>query len=468
MARTNKLVKTPQPKTHGGGTASKITPLQELQRSVLACLLWENTFYEEGVTVAERIVKLVHKCTPLQVADLAIEARHNMHLRHVPLLLVRELARHPKIKDYPGLVSTAVTAVIERADEIAELVSLYWKDKPGAPLSKQIKKGLAAAFAKFDEYQLAKYNRAYAVKLVDVLRLVRPKPVTDEQAALWGRLRDNTLATPDTWETSLSAGKNKKETFTRLLENGKLGYMALLRNLRGMEDAGVSSKLIKEAILERKGAHQVFPYRFLAAALHAPKFESELDQAMLAEVVTRPKLKGKTIIVVDISGSMGGMLSAKSTMSRISAACALAAVAREMCEEAVVYATAGNDSFRKHATDIVVARHGMALIDAIRAKNAKLGGGGIFLKQVSDYIAKKEGTADRVLVITDEQDCGSGHADHPDNSTLIAPRNYILNVGTDKCGIAYGKFTKISGFSEAVVTYIQAIEQSEDAAQQAG
>ena len=78
-----------------------------------------------------------------------------MKLRHAPLLLVREMARHAT---HRALVAETLAAVIQRADELAEFVAIYWKDGR-VPLSAQVKKGLAAAFPKFDEYALAKYDR---------------------------------------------------------------------------------------------------------------------------------------------------------------------------------------------------------------------------------------------------------------------------------------------------------------------
>ena len=167
-------------------------------------MLWENEFYEEGVSIAGRIRELVPKVEAPKVAALAVEARTNMKLRHVPLLLVREMARHAT---HRSLVAETLVSVIQRADELAEFVAIYWADGR-APLSAQVKKGLAAAFTRFDEYALAKYDRAGAVRLRDVLFLCHAKPVDAAQAALWKRLIAGELATPDTWEVALSTGES--------------------------------------------------------------------------------------------------------------------------------------------------------------------------------------------------------------------------------------------------------------------
>src|SRR3984885_15049832 len=254
MARLNVLnlsgipwAKSLVKRTHEGAPAKQISAEQELRRSVLACMLWEDEFYEDGVAIAGRIRELVPKVDAEKVAELAVEARTAMKLRHAPLLLVREMARHAT---HRGLVAETMAAVIQGADELAEFVAIYWKDGR-APLSGQVKKGLAAAFPKFDEYALAKYDRAGAVRLRDVLFLCHAKPANEAQAALWKRLVDNELATPDTWEVALSAagrgegadGKRevaKREVWERLLVDRKLGALALLRNLRNLHQAGAS------------------------------------------------------------------------------------------------------------------------------------------------------------------------------------------------------------------------------------
>src|ERR1700690_3576383 len=112
-------------RTHEGAPARNISTELQLRRSVLACLLWENQFYEDGVEIAGRISSLVPKVKPEEVAALALEARDKMKLRHVPLLLVREMARQ---KEHRALVAKTLAEVIQRADELAEFVAIYWKD----------------------------------------------------------------------------------------------------------------------------------------------------------------------------------------------------------------------------------------------------------------------------------------------------------------------------------------------------
>src|SRR5436309_6709582 len=200
MARLNILNIGPfaLPRTHEGAPAKRVSNEAALRRAVLACMLWEDQFYEDGVAIAGRIAELVPKVSAFDVAALAVEARERMKLRHAPLLLAREMARQ---KTHRLLVAETLERVIQRADELAEFVAIYWKDGK-APLSAQVKKGLAGAFSKFDAYALAKYNRPGPIKLRDVLFLCHARPLNDAQAEVWKQLVEGTLSSPDTWEVA--------------------------------------------------------------------------------------------------------------------------------------------------------------------------------------------------------------------------------------------------------------------------
>lgn len=454
MARINTKKSAAEKKlTHGGAVAAQhVKPLDQLKRSVLACFLWEDNFYEDGIEIAKRIEAEAERVKPEELAALAITARNEYHLRHVPLLLLSVLCKTASGRA-DGLIRKTIPQVVKRADELAELLAIYWRNGR-TPLSGQLKKGLAAAFGNFDAEHLAKYNRDHAIKLRDVLFLTHATPSQDNAAA-YRDLASNTLASPDTWEVELSAGKDKCETFTRLLKEGKLGYLALLRNLRNMIEAKVEHKLIKDAILARKGAHNVLPFRFIAAAIHAPKFEAELDAAMM--MTAKKILPGKTVIIIDVSGSMSGRMSGKSQMERLDVAAALGAIARGMCEEVAIYLTAGSDAHRTHKTKLIPARSGMAMVEAVKNGLSTMGHGGIFLTQATDYVREKETDAARTIVITDEQDCSS--PDSPPAKAQPLGRGYMVNVANNRNGIGYGpKWTHLDGLSENLLRYIAEIE----------
>lgn len=205
MARLNLLnlnapiFRNTAPRTHEGAPSAFISPEAALRR-LLVGPLSESQFYEDGIPVADRVAALVPQVDAATVAALAIEARERMHLRHMPLLLVREMARHAS---HRALVAETLACVIQRADDLAEFVAIYWKDGR-QPLSAQVKKGLAAAFVKFDAHQLAKYDRATPVRLRDVLFLCHARPVDVTQEVLWRQLADGTLPSPETWEARLA------------------------------------------------------------------------------------------------------------------------------------------------------------------------------------------------------------------------------------------------------------------------
>jgi 60 kDa SS-A/Ro ribonucleoprotein len=464
--------------THEGGPAYATTPLQQLRRTLLTCMLWENTFYENGVSVADRIASLVPQVDATDCMALALEARHNMKLRHAPLLVAAVMARQ---LEHKKLVAHTLEAVIDRADELAEFVAIYAQVNGVTPrtvrkhLSAQVKKGLARAFLKFSAYDLAKYNRDKDVKLRDVAFLshvkagedrVRGKVLaqlvnkdrypTETKAGFrvkreYGLHDYEPLATPDTWEVGLSAlGQKelgeadkvaaKREEWVRLLTENKLGALALLRNLRNMVQVGVDRMLVREA-LERMKVERVLPFRFVAAARAAPEFEPFLEQAMMRCLVDRPKLPGHTVFLGDISGSMGGGISAKSDLRRIDAMAALAILARELCEDATIV----KFDDRQEA---IPARRGFALRDAFGEPR-----GGTMLGAAVEFCAKYK--YDRIIAITDEQSADRVGA------PLKGSKGYMINVAAHKNGVGYGPWVHIDGWSEAVFDYILATEGME-------
>jgi len=318
----------PKAETHEGGRADAFQKtLEELTRAVSACLLFENTFYESGTGIAERIADLCGQVAPEDVSKLAIRARHDLKLRHVPLWLCAQLAKRHRGR----LVSDTIQAVIRRPDEMGELIALYTgKKERGKPahLNRSLRKGIARAYPRFDAYQLGKWNRDAAVTLRDVMFLCHPKPKDEAQAAVWKALIDKTLPAPDTWEVALSSGADKQATWTRLLtpdETGrrKLPYMARLMNLRNMIEAQVDLGLIRQALMDGAERSWALPFRFVTAAKHAPSLADALNEAMLRAIQPEPNLPGMTYIILDVSGSMDDVLSAKSTMCRWEAASAL-------------------------------------------------------------------------------------------------------------------------------------------------
>lgn len=432
--RTNLRTISPL-RTHEGAVAVQVPAEMELRRAVMACLLFENQFYESGESIADRICGLVKKLPFEKVAAIAIEARTKQNLRHVPLLLTREL-----IRNHGGRkVGDLICEVIQRPDELGELLAMYWKDKKDAPLSAQLKRGLARALKKFSEYSLAKYNRDGDVKLRDVLFLSHAKPDNEAQAALFKRLASNELVTPDTWEVALSGGADAKETFTRLLSENKLGAMALLRNLRKMLESGVSEDVIRDGLSKMK-TDRVLPFRFISAARYAPRLEDALEAAMFCSLAGIEKLPGKTALLIDHSGSMKNVISEKSEITRFDAAAALAMILRETAERVRVF------TFSDRTIE-VAPRRGFALLAAVKEVVNPVG---TLLGKAVRHVYKEFPECDRIIVITDEQ--SSDRPPHPQGT------GYIVNVASNTNGIGYGPWISINGWSEAVLDYIKAHE----------
>lgn len=476
MARLNKKTPaTPIYTANGAGIASRPTNVQQLRRLTMAAMLFEGNFYSDGIAHADALREAVANVKPSEALTIAEEARSVFNIRHAPLLIVREMAR---LESHKAFVADALSRVIQRPDELAEFLALYWKGdaksrRPGAkvktarqPLSAQVKKGLALALTNFEEFQLAKYaNRPGDVSLRDVLFLTHAKPVSAAQAETFRKLAAGELKNEGTWESELSAAGSanradfagiKRATFERLMASRELGGMAFVMNLRNMKDAGVPKATVLE-YARTANFRRVLPFRFIAAAKHVPAWEDVAETAMLRAIESQPKFPGKTVAVLDVSGSMGGQLSGRSEMTRFDAGVALMMLLQAMSEEVSLYATAGYDHSRTEKTESVRPRRGFALRDELKTAFDKLGGGGIFLLPMMDSLYRHEKTADRVIVITDEQDTG-GRGFRPSEANAFGKENYIINVAAERNGIGYEKFTKIDGFSDAALKYIAALE----------
>jgi archaellum biogenesis ATPase FlaH len=336
-----------------GATAYRLTPEMELYTAVATCMV-NDSYYEKQEERLNRIRQLIAQCAPGFVAKLAIYARREMNLRSIPVVLAVVLAKTVSGND---LVSKTINGIAQRADEIKEILAYYQvaNKREGAKklnkLSKQVQKGLAAAFNKFDEYQFAKYNTAAEVKMRDALFLVHPKAKDEAQQVLFNKIAKGELETAYTWETVLS--ELGKKTFVteaekqqaiaiqweELVMSGKLGYMAVLRNLRTILIKG-SAKAFTEALTILTDANKVkrakqLPFRYLSAFIEIEKlstaeivFEDQAERITQATTALEKALliacdniivnKGKTVILSDNSGSMYGDAAGKSLVSAMS------------------------------------------------------------------------------------------------------------------------------------------------------
>lgn len=442
-----------------GMVAARQDNLSLLRRAVLANLLWEDIEYMDGKDVADEIKRLIPLCKAEDVYKLAIEARVHQKLRHTPLFIASEMCKY---WDHSKYVDKLLPKIITRADMLTDFLAIYWKDGK-CPLCKRARKGLAAAFHNFDEYQFAKYDKDAAIKLRDVMFLCHPKANNEYEQELFMKIANRTLATPDTWEVALSAGADKKTIWERLINERKLGAKATLMNLRNMKQAAVDKYIIEDA-LAHLNSSKLLPLDFLKAARYAPEFKAQLSEAMVNSYKDLPKLPGRTLFIVDKSGSMNNIVARGSEFTRYDIAAAMAMLAANQCEKFELVATAGNDWTRKQSSEwIQYPVKGFELAKQISDCGYRIGQGGIFTRQCLEWCKEQAWYGDgfdRVIIFSDSQDCDYVRA----LPNPFGKYNYICDVSAHTRGICYrGVWTaEISGWSEHFLTYIAAFEGIEN------
>lgn len=435
-----------------------------LRRVVLANLLWEDNAYVDGKTTAQHIKDLIPLNTPENVYNIALEARLCQKLRHTPLFIAVQMCKYDNMKSY---VEQLLPKIITRADMLSDFLSIYWKENDTKKIANCAKRGLAEAFHNFNEYQFAKHDRNAAVKLRDVMFLCHPKPRNEYETKLFEKIASRTLTVPDTWEVALSKGEESQvDVWTRLLSERKLGSMALLRNIRNMSKVGVSNDIINEGIMNMNGT-MLLPLDYLKSAKLNPSFKETISASMVNAYSNLPKLPGRTLFIVDCSGSMCMRIADKSMFTRLEAAAAMAMLAANQCEDFTLVCTAGNDGARIHSSVILEGDNihrdfNMCDVIANASRTYKIGGGGIFTRQCLDWCRENtEGEYDRIIIFSDSQDC-----DYPDKRipTPFGKNNYIVDVSAHKHGINYNGVwsAEISGWSEHFLTYIAALEGIEN------
>lgn len=486
MARFNKSA-TGSTKTmnHEGDLAYKLDPKMELYTLVCTASL-QRKFYERGDETIARLRSLIPRVPAEFVAKLAIYAREQMYLRSIPLVLAVELARHHR---GDSLISRMTERVIQRADELTEILAYYAEangrreTKKLGRLSSQIKKGIAAAFGKFDEYQFAKYNRDGAVKLRDALFLSHAKPTTKEQVALFKKITDDALEVPYTWEVELSKagqdGRGKREVWRELIDSKKVGYMATLRNLRNILDADVGkthlakvAEYIANPDAVRKSRQ--LPFRFLSAHQSLENNGNPLTSMILgaledAAIASVENIKGygydtTVLIACDTSGSMSTALSPNSTINYHDVGLFLGMMLQHRCKS-VITGIFGEEWKVKQ-----LPRNGVLQnTTALRRMSGEVGHSTNGWKAL-DYLIRQGIAVDKIMVFTDMQlwdSTGRGRGEFPRLWSEYRQANpnaklYFFDLsgyGTTPVSIHGGNVHLIAGWSDKVFDVLDAIEQ---------
>ncbi|MEL6802976.1 MAG: TROVE domain-containing protein, partial [Bacteroidota bacterium] len=456
-----------------------------------------NTFYEGDMDRVLRIRGLINQVDPEFVAQLAIYAREKMNLRSIPLVLTVELA---KVWSGDDLVYRLTKRVIQRADEITELLAYYQmanertETKKLGRLSKQLQKGIAAAFHKFDEYQFAKYNRKTEVSLRDALFLTHPKPENEAEKILFNKIVSDELEVPYTWEVELSRlgqqrFKNDRERkaavrnkWQELIDSGRLGYMALLRNLRNILQADVKADYLKIVAKRLSNPEAVrrsrqLPFRFLSAYLelsamqhvHASYFLRPLEKAALVSVenIKGFGLKTKVCLAADVSGSMFGPISARSKIQAYDIGLLLSMLMRAR-SKAVITGIFGNrwEAFQFPTSSVL---SNVVQLKKIEGRVGYSTNG----HKVIDYLIRKKLVMDKVMMFTDLQlwnNQGDGKSLQKSwkkyKSMAPGARLYLFDLrgyGQSPISIERDDVTLIAGWSDKVFEVMDAIEKGKDA-----
>ncbi len=479
-----------------GAKAYQLTPEIELYAAVVTAGL-SDTFYEKSDIRLARIQTLMLKNNPEYVAKLAVYARNEMYMRSIPLVLAVELA---KLNSGNVIVSKTVNGVVKRADEITELLAYYQlaNNRNGVKklnkLSKQIQKGLSEAFNKFDEYQFAKYNRATEVKLRDALFIVHPKAKQESQQEIFNKIATNGLAVPYTWETELSAlGQVKYENekvkahavkvkWKELIDSGKIGYMALMRNLRNILDANVSAAHVKKVCNYLSNEIAVanskqLPFRFLAAYREIKILKSEYVTMILnaledAVVASAKNLKGfdestRVLIACDVSGSMQKAVSAKSKVMLFDIGLMLGMLMQSKCKRVVT------GMFGDNWKVINMPNRGvLSNVDEYYKREGEVGYATNGYKVIDDLINRGV-MMDKIMLFTDCQLWDGKFGGSSLEKSWISYKQIVPNAklylfdlagyGNTPLSIQKDDVCLIAGWSDKVFDVLHAIENGESA-----
>lgn len=450
-----------------GHAAYGMDAKSKLVSQVLCSFFNEAKFYGDNSDEMQEAIKAVIKTDPRFVSNLAAFARREFNMRSVAHVLTAYLAHEPEGKPF---ARDTVKRVSVRGDDVTEIMAFYLATF-GKPVPNALKKGVADVLEGFDEYALAKYKgEGKAVKMRDLLCLCRPTPKDVEQSALWKRCLENTLETPLTWETELSAHGNNAETWEGLIDSGKVGYMALLRNLRNIIKANPANiekvyQRIENPDAVRKSRQ--LPFRFLSAykavsGIAGSRALDALENAVEASTANMPRLSGTTVIAVDVSGSMCGKVSEKSDMTCGEIGLLLGLIANKICDNSIFF------TFNTEIKRIPVSHRSGILETVTRARCD--GGTNMYLPfqaMLSNGIK-----AERCIILSDNE-CNSGGGYYCGRPVQALADEYRHNTGNniwvhaiDLQGYGTQQFhgprtNMVAGWSEKVFQFIQIAEQGE-------
>lgn len=421
----------------------------ELFLLAVANMVGEDTFYERAGDRDDRYATLVRRLAvedPEWTAAFLTWLRAEGNMRTAAIVGAAEYVKgRLDVSAAPDGASDAaanrrvIASVLRRADEPGELLA-YWRSAYGRAIPKPVKRGIADAVGRlYTEFNLLKYDsEARGYRFGDVIDLVRPAPRTDEQSDLFRYAIERRHNRDDPPPASLTMIRNRAELMSRpvavrralfdtddavrtLRDAGMtwesvggwlqgpmdaavwtaliptMGFMALLRNLRNLDEAGVSDEVAERVAARLADPEQVarsrqFPFRFLAAYRAAPslRWGHALERALTLSLGNVPALPGRTLILVDRSGSMFGPMSRRSGLNRADAAAVFGAALAVRAEGAdLVEFGTGHRPVRFRRTDPI-----LRILDRF----GNLGG-----TNTAEAVRANFRRHDRVVIVSDEQ-----------------------------------------------------------------
>ncbi|MET8760911.1 TROVE domain-containing protein [Lentzea sp. NPDC004782] len=506
-------VPTPTVHTYEGGDGHVRDTKSELFLLAVSNMGGENTFYESGAQRDTRFAQLVHEAAltdPVWTARLLKWLRGEANMRTASLVGAAEFvhARLTASSDAGVTNRAVVESVLQRADEPGELLA-YWTSTNGRRVPKPIKRGIADAVRRlYDERAVLKWDSdARGFRMADVLNLVHPSPAASWQGSLFqhvlDRRRTPDVAVPEalrviaarrelmtwpveqrralfdrpdaadvlrgagmTWEAVAGwlQGPLTRQVWEALAPS--MGYMALLRNLRNFDEAGMSDEAAAKVAARLADPGQVarsrqFPFRFLSAYEAAPslRWGHALDQALQASLANLPALPGRSLVLVDTSASMThGTISAKSKVTPAKAA-AVFGVALGAKGEQVDVVGFADGTFRH---DVARGASVIREIDRFLQRIGEVGHG-------TDIVGSLQRTYrghDRVFIISDMQTIG-GH--YSQGVADAVPRHvpiYGFNLnGYRQAAFATGRANRheFGGLTDATFRMVPLLEAGQNA-----
>ncbi|MBR2836648.1 MAG: TROVE domain-containing protein [Coriobacteriales bacterium] len=479
MSKFN-LPNTIKTTNRSGYVAYAMPEKEHLVTAVLATMFGEPKYYE---STDEDIIRLATDCAhndPAFLFKLACYARNVGNMRSASHVLTAVIAREAS-----QFTRATIRDVVLRPDDITEIMSCY-KGLYGKPFPNAMKREVASVLQQFDEYQIAKYNGGNkSLKFRDVLRITHPVPKTKETELLFHKILSDELETPYTWEVELSTRGNTKEVWDELILSGKVGYMALLRNLRNIVKSGADVTPVLERLSDpdqvRKSRQ--LPFRFYSAyralsteGLMTGEIHRALENALTASLDNMEPILGRTLVAVDVSGSMSSRISSNSDVRCCDIASLFGAMSSRLCEDATVcYFDA---SYTPWDPDVItkgyrIAHYGKYESILEICANNSFAGGGTDLSLPMKYALTEDASAnlkpfDRVIYFSDNE-CNSSYRglyktvqDLADTYRSKHNKDFWVH-GVDLQG--YGsqqfcgnRFNLISGWSDSVLPFINLAE----------